>query len=492
MEQTDLLKLLDSLGRPRLLVVGDLALDTYTFADANRLSPEAPVLLLRAEREETRLGVGAGLAAMLRGLDAEVEVCGVVGDDPAGAKARSLLKDCGVDAAGVLVEPGRATCSAERFLGQAASRHGQQVLRVDRGTDAAIKEETARRVATHLKPQIDSCGAVLISDYGLGTCTPTLLRAAMDRARRANVPVLVDPFGADYARYRGATLVMPNRGQAAAATGMPVRTISDAGAAGLELCRSYDLSAVAVTLDADGICLARAEAGYEHFPTRPRSVYDLTGAGDAALAMLGLCAAGGVGLDDACRLANVAAGLEVERIGAAPVSRDEIRRDLLVSDLGGQGKLATLPQLLPIVEAHRAAGRRIVFTNGCFDLLHLGHVTYLQEAASRGHVLIVGLNSDASVEAIKGPTRPVIRQHDRAALLSALACVAHVVIFDADTPIELIKTIRPDVLVKGGDYRGKLHEVAGKDFVESYGGEFYLAGLVDGVSTTKILRSLAA
>ncbi|MBI1903762.1 MAG: D-glycero-beta-D-manno-heptose 1-phosphate adenylyltransferase [Planctomycetia bacterium] len=513
MAQTDPLNLLNNLRRPRLLVVGDLSLDAYTFAAAERVSPEAPVLLLRAEGQETRLGAAGGLAAMLRGLEAEVVLRGVVGDDDAGAKALSLLEKCGVNAGGVVVEPRRTTCRTERFFGTAASRHGHQILRVDHGADAPIQKETERRLIEGISeivgrgldsPQPPTptlprkgggsglCSAVLISDYGLGTCTPSLLRAVIDAARRANAPVLVDPFGCDYARYRGATLVMPNRSQAELASGMHIATADDAGAAGLKLCRDDGLSAVAVTLDADGICLARAGGGYEHFSTRPRSVYDVTGAGDAALAVLGVCVAENVALDDACRLANVAAGLEVEKIGAAPISRDEIRRDLMASAIGGSGKLVTLPQLLPIVNEHRAAGRRIVFTNGCFDLLHVGHVTYLQEAASRGDVLIVGLNSDASVRAIKGPSRPVIRQHDRAALLSALACVGHVVIFDADTPIDLIEAIRPDVLVKGGDYRGKLHEIAGKDFVESYGGEFYLAGLVDGVSTTKILRSLAA
>jgi D-beta-D-heptose 7-phosphate kinase/D-beta-D-heptose 1-phosphate adenosyltransferase len=271
-----------------------------------------------------------------------------------------------------------------------------------------------------------------------------------------------------------------------------VADVASAYRAGRQLRDDLDMQWAIVTMDRDGMALVHGDGQGEHFPTRPREVYDITGAGDMVLAMIGLCLASGVSIEDSLRLANIAGGLEVEKVGVAPVFRDEIRIDLLQGERGGTGKIVTADQLASLAKAQRARGARIVFTNGCFDLLHVGHVTYLQEAAQQGDVLIVGVNSDSSVQDLKGPSRPVIKQHDRAAMLAALACVDYVTVFNELTPMSLIERVRPDVLVKGGDYRGRLNEIVGRELVESYGGRLYLTGEVAGVSTTRILKSVAA
>jgi D-beta-D-heptose 7-phosphate kinase/D-beta-D-heptose 1-phosphate adenosyltransferase len=492
MPQHDLIEALDRLGRPRLLVLGDLILDRYTWGNAERVSQEAPVILLRADTRESRLGGAANVANMLRGLEAECVLCGVVGDDQAAAETRRLLGDAGVDDSGVLTDAARPTTVKERFIGRAANRHPHQILRVDSEVRDPLPPPLAGDLARAVESRLPDCQAVLVSDYDKGVCGPAFLRTVIDAARRRGLPVLVDPIrGTDYARYAGATTMTPNRLEAQLGSGLPVTTLDDAFAAGRQLCRSLDLASAIVTLDRDGMALVERDGPATHCPTRPRAVYDITGAGDMVLATIGVALASGLAPPDACRLANIAGGLEVEQVGVVPITRDQMRADILRA--GGQGhKLCTPDELLPIVAAHRSAGRRIVFTNGCFDLLHVGHATYLAEAAARGDVLVVGLNSDAGVRRLKGPGRPVIGQADRAGLLAALAAVDHVVIFDEPTPIDLIRRLRPDVLVKGGDYRHAPHEIPGAEFVQSYGGELYLAALVDGVSTTQILKSVAA
>lgn len=495
MSQTDLLSLLDRLPHPRVLVLGDLILDRYTFGNAERVSQEAPVILLRADRRESRLGGAANVANMLRGLEAEAACFGVVGNDAAGDELRAMLEESGVDVAGVAVDGSRPTTVKERFIGRAANRHPHQMLRVDSEVRDPLSAELEARCAAWIAAELRQFQAVLVSDYDKGVCTPGLLKSVIAAARAAGLPVIVDPIrGSDYSRYRGATTMTPNRLEAELASGVKVARVEDAFAAGRKLRQSLDLEAAIVTLDSDGMALVHGDGRGEHFPTRPRAVYDITGAGDMVLAMIGLGQAAGLELADCVRLANVAGGLEVEKVGVAQVARDEIRRDLLSAAPGRQppAKIVPLDEAARAAAAARDAGRKVVFTNGCFDLLHVGHITYLGEAASRGAVLIVGLNSDASVRRLKGPSRPVIGEEDRAAMLSALACVDHVVLFDEPTPIELIRRIRPDVLVKGGDYRNKLHEITGRELVESYGGELYLAGLVEGVSTTQILKSVAA
>jgi D-beta-D-heptose 7-phosphate kinase/D-beta-D-heptose 1-phosphate adenosyltransferase len=491
MSSAALLEVFDRLPRARVLVVGDLILDRYTWGNAERLSPEAPVVVLHAGEREDRLGGAANVAHMLQALDAEVLCAGVVGSDAPGAALRSLLNAQQIDTSAILTDATRPTTLKERFLGKAAARHSQQILRVDTESRDALDEQLEAELIQRIQAMLPEVGAVLVSDYGKGVCSPRLLRAVIDGGRAAGVPVLVDPIRArDYGPYRGATLLTPNRIEAEMASGHKVRAPEDAFGAAHDLTRRLGLEATVVTLDSDGMVVCWADGREQHFATRKRAVYDITGAGDMVLAMLGACLAGGADIADAVRLGNVAGGLEVEHVGVVALSREEIRRDLILTARTGVGKLVSAADIAGLSAAARSRGQRVVFTNGCFDLLHAGHVAGLAEAASQGDRLVVGLNSDASVRRLKGPQRPVIGQAERAAMLAALSSVDYVVLFDDETPYDLILQVRPDVLVKGVSYANK--RIAGQEFVESYGGRVHLACEVQGWSTTSLLERLTA
>ncbi len=484
-----LVQQLDGLACPHLLVIGDLILDRYTWGDAERISQEAPVIVLRAERTESRLGGAANVCAMLRGLDARVTCAGVVGEDEAGAELRSLLERDEVDSQLVLADSSRPTTVKCRYIGRAAARHPNQILRVDHETRAPLERRLEDELVRSLQATVARFDAVLISDYGKGVCTSRLLRAAIDACRFAGVPVLVDPRRTDdYGVYRGATVLKPNRVETQLATGCRLEQAEDAFRAGQRLCDQLELEAAVITLDSDGMALVPRRGGGQLYPTRPRAVYDITGAGDVVLAMLGLAWASGLGAAEAVQLGNVAGALEVERTGVCKVTRSEVRDELLRHSSKRFPSILNVDNLEAFGEYQRRLGRKVVFTNGCFDLLHVGHVTYLAEAAAAGDVLVVGVNSDASVSRLKGPQRPVIGQQDRAALLAALACVDAVVIFDEPTPHRLLELLRPDVLVKGGTYAP--HEVVGREVVEAYGGEIRVTGVVEGISTTRIVDTI--
>lgn len=489
MSSTDLIAAFEQLGRPRVLVLGDLILDRYTWGDAERVSQEAPVIVLHTDQRETRLGGAGNVCQMLRGLEAEVTCLGVIGGDPDGQTLGQLLDQWRVDRQALLVDPQRPTTSKERFIGRAQGRHPHQILRVDCEHRQPLSSDLEQRLIARLPELVRQHDIVLISDYDKGVCTPAVLRATIDAASAAGVKMLVDPIRShDYSRYRGATGMTPNRTEAGLATGIKIATVDDAFRAGQKLCRELELQLAIVTLDRDGMALVHADGRQAAFPTRPRAVYDITGAGDMVLAMIGVALASGLDPADAVRLGNVAGGLEVEKIGVAVIPRAEIRARLLADRPASSEKLVDLDQLALLADAHRSAGQRIVLTNGCFDLLHVGHVQYLQEAAQLGDVLIVGVNDDASVRRLKGPGRPVIGQQQRAAILAALGCVNYVVMFADDTPMALIERLRPDVLVKGGTYAPD--EVVGHQFVKSYGGRVHVTRMVEGISTTGLLASL--
>jgi len=477
------------IGSPRVLVVGDLILDRYTWGNAQRVSPEAPVLVLNQDHEESRLGGAASVACLLRGLDAEVALAGVLGDDGEASILLKLLEDAKVQPLCILSDPARPTTTKQRLLGRCGGRHPHQMLRVDRELSAPLDPEQQARLAAAVTRRLEQFQVLLISDYAKGVCTPRLLETAIRAARERNIPVLVDPARiADYARYRGASLLAPNRTEAGLATGRTIGTVDDALAAAETLRETCAARAVIVKLDRDGMVLVNAEGRQEHIPTTPREVHDVTGAGDMVLAMLGLTQAAGMPLAASIRLANVAAGIEVQRLGVAAVSRGEIQTELLRASVFSPKKLVTLDEMALLAESYRVAGRTIVLTNGCFDLLHVGHATYLEEASRLGDVLVVAVNSDRSVRELKGPDRPVIPEHDRAALLAALEVVDHVLVFDEDTPHQLLRRLRPDVLVKGGTYTAA--EVVGREVVAGYGGRVCVTAQVESVSTTRILASV--
>lgn len=486
----ELIDLVQRLGKPRILVLGDLILDRYIWGDAERVSQEAPVILLRQDKQEVRLGGASNVANMLAGLEAIPVLAGVVGHDSDGDCVRKELARVGVSDEFVISDATRPTTVKERFIGRAQQRHPHQMLRVDREVRTPLNAEIESRLTTALLSKMADFDAVLISDYAKGVCTPTLLRSVIDAAKAAGKPVLVDPYpGADYLRYTGATAVTPNRLETNRATGIEIRTTEQAFTAGRKLCEMLNLEFAFVTLDSDGIAFVRADGRAEMLPTRKREVYDITGAGDMVLAMIGVGLAAGCNPVDVGRVANVAGGLEVEQIGVVTISREEILNDLLNHSRKLTSKVCDRETLSRQIAARKRVGQKVVFTNGCFDLLHIGHVTYLQQAANEGDCLIVAINSDSSVRRLgKGPERPIFSEQDRGAMLAAMEAVDYVVVFDEATPHALLDLLKPDLLVKGGTYSHD--EIVGWEIVESYGGSVKALTLVDGISTTRIVQGL--
>lgn len=479
-------EVLASLGEPRVLVVGDVVLDRYLTGAVERISPEAPIQVLRVEREEERLGCAGSVALMAAALGARTALVGVLGEDEAAQRVRELAAAGGIEIDAV-VEPGRRTAIKTRHLARSHSTD-QQVLRVDEETVGPVSRACERALCAAVEARLPQADAVLVSDYGKGAVTDGLLALLLDRARARGLPVLVDPKGEDFGRYRGATCITPNRAEARRATGIPVTDPASAERAAARLVEQADLAFALVTLDREGMLLEPREGPALHLSTSPREVFDVAGAGDMVVSVLGLALAGGASPSEAAALANVAAGLEVEHVGVVPVTRDEIAARLATSLEGLAAKRVARADVAAVCARHRAAKRRIVFTNGCFDILHAGHVRYLAEAKSHGDVLVVGLNADDGVRRLKGAGRPLNPVADRAEVLSALAVVDHVVVFDEDVPTALIEQVQPDVLVKGRDYADKV--VEGREIVEARGGRVVLADLHEGRSTTGLVERI--
>jgi D-beta-D-heptose 7-phosphate kinase/D-beta-D-heptose 1-phosphate adenosyltransferase len=483
---TELARLVRDLGHPTVVVFGDAMLDRYVFGGISRISPEAPIQILRVAREEERPGGAASVAHDLAVLGARVRLVGCVGDDESGHALRRLMSAATIDAKGLVETKGRPTTLKTRMVARGAAHSvSQQVLRVDREDTSPLRAADENRVIAAFKKALSGASAVVISDYAKGVVSEANAHAVIEAARAGGVPVVVDPKGRDYARYRGATVITPNRKETFEATGIEPTGAAGVEAAGRKLADLTKVDAVIITLDKDGIAIVPRKGACELVPTTPREVYDVTGAGDVVAAVLGLALADGRTLREAVLLANVAAGVEVGKVGAAPVSREEI-----LAALGARPpsvhRVVDPATLCRELAALRAAGKRVVFTNGCFDILHAGHARYLHEARREGDVLVVGLNSDASVRRLKGAGRPVVPQDDRAELLASLGCVDFVVVFDEDTPERIIREVEPDVLVKGEDWKDK--GVVGREFVEARGGRVVLVRLLPGRSTTSIVE----
>jgi D-beta-D-heptose 7-phosphate kinase/D-beta-D-heptose 1-phosphate adenosyltransferase len=490
MEHAALRILRESASKVKCLVVGDLILDRYTWGDAERISPEAPVVVLRTTDREVRLGGAASVASLLRGWGAQVDLAGVCSDDPAGRTLRRLLSEAGISAELVLQADDRPTTEKERFVGRAGNRHAHQILRVDHESQGDLRPMLREQLWTKISDGLGEYDAVLISDYAKGVCGEDFLRRLLPAARQHQVPTVVDPpWLDDFSRYAGATLLKPNRKEAQTATGLSIHSPADAIRAGRLLAR--DIDAVVVTLDRDGLVVV-GDSLEECISTRSRDVYDITGAGDVVTAMLGLCSAIDIPLRASARLANIAGGLEVERWGVTSIGLDELEAEILGDRGAVRATLSAQEKIVPIEAAvawageQRRVGRRIVMTNGCFDLLHVGHVNSLEQARSLGDVLVVAVNSDRGVQSLKGADRPIVCERDRARMLAALSVVDLVLIFDDDTPHELLHRLQPDLLAKGGS----TEKVVGREVVEAYGGEVRLLDLVDGLSTTQLVNQL--
>ncbi|NOT30868.1 MAG: D-glycero-beta-D-manno-heptose-7-phosphate kinase [Planctomycetes bacterium] len=483
MKEGELCTRLESLARPRVLIVGDLILDRYIWGTVERISPEAPIPVLAARSTETRLGGAGNVAANLRAMEAEVEILGVAGQDERGETLAGLLEAIGVEHAGVLRLSERPTTEKTRMLGS-----GAQMLRVDWETTRALSDADAARLVHGVARRVARASAVVLSDYGKGVLCEPVLRAVIEAARAAQVPVLVDPKGTDYARYRGATLLTPNRKEAEEALGRKLPQLSDMPRAVRDLMQAAGVEAAVITLGPDGVYyLFGAEEG--HVSTVARAVFDVTGAGDTVIAHLALGLAAGLEFEACVHLANHAAGIVVAKSGAASVTRAELAA-VLERGQRGTGSVCTRVELLRRRTEWRAEKKRVVFTNGCFDVLHAGHVAYLREARSHGDVLVVGVNDDASVKRLKGQDRPINALADRMTVLAALEMVDAVVAFAEDTPLEIVQSVTPDVLVKGQDWAEK--GVVGREWVERHGGKVVLAKMLPGRSTSAIVERMRA
>ncbi|MFN0057045.1 MAG: D-glycero-beta-D-manno-heptose 1-phosphate adenylyltransferase [Planctomycetota bacterium] len=483
---------LDRLGSPRILVVGDLMLDEYVWGSVGRISPEAPVPVVAAHHLEIKVGGAGSVVANLAMLGAPVEVCGLVGDDESGRKLVELLAQLGVPLGGVVASTERRTTRKTRVMAsvQQAHRAQQQVCRIDWEDSAAPSARELARIDVALDQAFSHApAAVLVSDYEKGFLSEPVVARVIGQARQRRIPVLVDPGrSVTYNRYRGATLICPNRFEAQHASGIELRSPADFLAAGEKLLRELELEHVALTLDREGIFLCSRAGGHQHFPTRARAVTDVAGAGDMVLSLLGLALASAWNVADAVQLANAGAGVEVSKVGVTPIERWEIAEALSAHASGEYSKVRGEDEARRIVERARAQGQQVVFTNGCFDVLHSGHIALLQKARALGDILVVGLNSDASIRRLKGSDRPVNTQDRRGRVLSSISAIDHVVVFDDDTPIELIRRLAPNVLVKGADYVNKT--VVGRELVEARGGKVVLVELEPDLSTTAILSRL--
>ncbi len=491
LKQVNWAQLLTTVQQPpsaKLLVVGDLMLDLYTYGHAERISPEAPVPVLLAERSEVRLGGAANVAHMAKALGADVALVGLVGADPSGHELIRAMEQVGLPIDRVVVSSERPTTAKHRFVGLAGSSW-HQMLRVDREECRPTSEWEHEQLWQHVEQALLERRVVVISDYAKGICAKPFLPRLLAAAQERELPVLVDPMPhGDYSIYRGATLLKPNRRQTAHVTGRTIRTIEEAARAASHLAQTLDIARIVVTLDRDGL-LWYDSAGDScgHVPAHVRDVCDITGAGDMVLAALATFVAEQVPFEIAVTLANLAAGCVVEQFGVVTVSRQELYRRL-VHSVDPQGKVVTLATALQLVQQYRRQGKRIVFTNGCFDLLHAGHLASLTAARAEGDVLFVAVNSDQSVRRLKGPERPIVGEQERLAVVAALQCVDHVLLLDEDTPHRLLEALQPDVLVKGGTYRPE--EVVGREVVEAYGGSIRITPVVEGLSTTALVQTV--
>ncbi len=472
----------------RILVAGEVVLDRYLWGEVSRISPEAPIPVLQVNRREERPGNAAFVCANLAAFGAVPAVLSVIGADASGSAVRNMLAGLGVDTSTLVEDSERPTIVKERLLGavQSTRRAIQQLLRVDnedaRRLSAAIERELLLRIEREL-PHADG---VLVCDINKGLLTPAVLKAIIEGARRQGKPVIVDPrMSDDFSIYQGASALTPNRYETERATGMRLAMPAQWEPAARKLIADVGLDACLITLDRDGMFLATRGGAPLHITTAPREVYDVTGAGDVVLAVFGLFLIAGAGTQTAATLANAAAGLEVGKQGAAVVTRTELAQALKRAHHGSAGKILSLAELTAVLERRRAEGLRVAFTNGCFDLLHAGHVESLEFARSQADLLVVGLNDDASVRQIKGDSRPVYPAVDRARLLAALEAVDYVVIFGDVRAENIIRAVRPDVLVKGQDWEGKT--VDGAEFVESHGGRVVFARILEGRGTSLTL-----
>ena len=468
-----------------VLVLGDLMLDCWIYGQVDRISPEAPIPVLRIEPERQRwtLGGACNVAENVAALGARTILIGVTGADDAAAEMARLtgrIDTCLITAAG------RSTTVKTRYIA-----NGQQLLRADQETTTALDAATATAVLDAYRARLAGVDIVILSDYAKGVLSDAVLPGAIAAARAAGIPIIADPKRLDFARYRGVTVLKPNRLEASRATGIDCLDDASTEAAGRQALEAAEAEAILVTRGEHGLSVIPAIGPALHLPTQARQVFDVSGAGDTVIAVFAVVLAGGASLADAARLANIAAGIVVAKPGTATVSRDELAEALHVDDLlATDRKIMVLDQAVVRIAEWRARGLKIGFTNGCFDLIHPGHVALLSRARATCDRLVVGLNTDSSIQRLKGPDRPIQSEGARATVMASIGAVDLVVPFAEDTPIRLIEAIRPEVLIKGADYT--VDQVVGADFVQAHGGRVALVPLEQGQSTSRTIARIRA
>ena len=468
----------------RVLVVGDVILDRYVVGAVSRMSPEAPIAVLRPNARRSTLGGSANVALNVATLGGHAILIGVVGSDDAGAEIEHLLAESPDTESALVVAKGRPTTAKTRFM---AGSH--QLLRLDEETSAPLDPATADAVMVRIKQALPNADIVVLSDYAKGVLCDQVLEETLALAIRAGKTLIADPKRPDFRAYRGATILTPNEHEVRAATRIDAEHDSEADRAGRAALEDTEGEAVLVTRSAKGLTLVRRGQPALHLPTRAREVADVSGAGDTLVAALAVALGAGASLPDAARLANVTAGLSVAKQGTATVTRHELLGALHLRDLvATDRKVATLEEAMIQVNAWHDMGLRVGFANGCFDLIHPGHVRLLRDARAACDRLIVALNTDASVKRLKGPTRPLQDETARAIVMASMSPVDMVTLFDEDTPLEMIQALKPDVLVKGSDYT--VDQVVGGDLVRSWGGKVVLVTLQDGHSTTGTIKRM--
>ena len=464
--------------KPNILVIGDLMIDHYLWGSCDRISPEAPVQVVNVKKESSVLGGAGNVINNLVTLGSVVDVISVIGNDSVANELKSLLEKIDVPTSNLVVENNRKTSKKSRLI---ASQ--QQVLRYDMESIDDINENSHKQIIQTLEKNIDKYSSIILSDYGKGVLTTNLTKEIIKIANKNNIKVLVDPKGKDYSKYKGSYTLTPNKKEAMEATNIDIKDESSLIEALKSLKTQCELEVSLITLSEQGIAIFDDELTIK--PTVAREVYDVTGAGDTVIASIAFALGNNLDIKDAIYFANLAAGVVVGKIGSATTTLDEIYEyEYSLHKSNSTSHIKTFDEIKTLSSKLHSQGKKIVFTNGCFDILHVGHVKYLEVAKSYGDVLILGLNADSSVRKLKGPTRPINTQDDRAYILASLESVDYVVIFEEETPYELIKLIKPHVLVKGGDYEGK--EVVGQDIAD----ELKLVQFVDGKSTTNTIKRI--
>lgn len=469
----------------RVLVIGDVMLDQYIWGDVSRISPEAPVPVLRSVRRTHVAGGAANVAMNLSGLGVRASLAGFAGADEPAELLREPLHQAGVALNALCVWRHPTICKTRVMAGR------QQMIRLDVEASEPPADAELAQLLDKVREEILQSNAVILSDYAKGALPERVCQGAIAEARKRGVPVLVDPKGNDFSKYRGATTICPNLQELAAAAGERVGDLERLVLSARKLIGPLAIEYFTVTMSDRGIRVLRAEPERDlSAAAQAREVYDVSGAGDTVIATLAAAAAAKLDLESAIQLANATAGIVVGRVGTAPVDRATLLATLSAElTTSTQEKVVTREELVARAAQWRTRGERIVFTNGCFDLLHIGHITLLEDAHRMGDRLVVGLNSDASTRRLKGAPRPIVGEKERARILAALASTDAVVIFEEDTPLKTIEALRPDVLVKGGDYTEST--VVGADLVRSWGGRVAIVPTVAGFSTTNIVRKMS-